>query len=122
MQINLKRAYEAPAEADGYRVLIDRLWPRGMKKETAGIDNWAKSMAPSSELRKWFGHEEAKFSEFSRRYRSELLANPAFESFCRQLSAYPTVTLLYAAKDEQHNNAVVMKALLEECVKEYPNK
>lgn len=117
MQINMKRAYEAPAEADGYRVLIDRLWPRGIRKATAAIDLWAKSMAPSNELRKWFNHDEAKFDEFGSRYRHELLANPDFEPFCRQLSAHPTVTLLYAAKDEQHNNAVVLKALLEEYMK-----
>lgn len=112
MMIKLKRIYEAPSADDGYRVLVDRLWPRGVKKENAHIDLWLKDVAPSGQLRKWFGHDPQKWDEFKQRYTSEM-ATGALDQL-RQLAAEkPTLTLLYAAKDEEHNNAVVLKSLLE---------
>lgn len=112
MKIRIKRVY-LPAEVDdGYRVLVDRLWPRGIKKETARIDLWAKTLAPSSELRKWFDHIPERFEEFSKRYVAELKANPEATVILDSLRAHDQVTLLYGAKDEQHNNAVVLLHLL----------
>ncbi|EGN55616.1 hypothetical protein PRBRB14_00450 [Hallella multisaccharivorax DSM 17128] len=112
MKIRIKRVY-LPAEVDdGYRVLVDRLWPRGIKKETARIDLWAKTLAPSSELRKWFDHIPERFEEFSKRYVAELKANPEATAILDSLRAHDQVTLLYGAKDEQHNNAVVLLHLL----------
>lgn len=108
--IRLKRAYEAPAESDGYRVLVDRLWPRGIRKEAAQIDEWLKDVAPSDGLRRWFGHEPDRFPEFSKRYRDELAAAPAKAALDELASraVRSTVTLVYSAHDEQHNNAVVV--------------
>lgn len=100
---------------DGYRILVDRLWPRGIKKEDAGIDLWAKDIAPSNDLRKWFGHDPEKYDEFSAGYRKELDASPAateFVSFCREKLAVQDTILLYAAKDEEHNNAAVLREWL----------
>lgn len=109
--VQCKRVY-APAEAaDGYRVLVDRLWPRGIKKENAHVDLWAKALAPSTELRKWFGHQPERFEEFARRYEEELKANPAARLVLEELMSHSTVTLLYAAKDEAHNNAVVLQRI-----------
>jgi len=108
--IQLKRAYEPPAESDGMRVLIDRLWPRGLRKERARIDAWLKDIAPSDELRTWFGHDPSRFREFRRRYGRELRssrARPLVEDLARRARAL-TVTLVYAARDEDHNNAVVL--------------
>jgi len=111
MSIFLKRAYESPAEADGVRVLVDRLWPRGVAKSKANIDFWLKDLAPSTELRKWFGHDPEKWPEFQKRYRAELRGNPALSEL-RALSRQGNVTLIYAAKDELHNDAVVLKQVL----------
>ncbi len=106
--INIKRIY-LPAADDGCRVLVDRLWPRGIKKEAAHLDHWFKDLAPSDELRYWFGHEPAKWNEFRRRYRAELNANAAAVTPLREvLRDESKVTLLFAAKDEAHNNAVVL--------------
>lgn len=107
MPFAIKRAYEAPSPDDGYRVLVDRLWPRGLSKEHARLDEWNKDVAPSTDLRKWFGHDPAKFDEFRLRYLAELHGNPAVEAL-RDKGAAGKVTLLYSAHDEQHNQAVVL--------------
>jgi uncharacterized protein YeaO (DUF488 family) len=115
MSIGLKRAYERPSATDGARVLVDRLWPRGLKKTDAHISAWLRDLAPSTELRKWFGHREGYFSAFRKRYLKEL-AKPAASDALEQLYSLAeegNVTLLYAAKDGVHNNAAVLKELLE---------
>lgn len=111
--IAIKRAYAAPDESDSYRILVDRLWPRGLKKEAAHLDLWLKDIAPSPALRTWFGHDPAKFAEFKKRYAAELKANASAVAEIERISAQTAITLLYAAKDETHNHAVVLKAFLE---------
>ena len=116
-ELKCKRIYETPAETDGFRVLVDKLWPRGMKKENAKIDLWAKEITPSDELRKWFSHIPEKFDEFKKQYRQELSENSAsrkFKDLCMQKLQDYNVTLLYAAKSEKYNHAVVLKEWLEE--------
>lgn len=114
MNIKLKRIYDPAEEADGYRILVDRMWPRGVKKDSANIDLWEKEIAPSAELRKWFSHIPERFAEFSQRYEAELAANPAFAEFAKRVKAQPgCVTLLFGAKDTEHNNAVVLAKLLQ---------
>lgn len=113
MAIHLKRIYEAPAKADGTRVLVDRIWPRGVRKEQAAVDLWLKEVAPSSELRKWFGHDPARWPEFGARYRRELEAATDGLKTLKQLTRRGDVTLLYAARDEAHNNAVALREYLE---------
>ncbi len=108
----LKRAYEAPAHDDGYRVLVDRLWPRGVSKANARIDLWLKEVAPSTALRQWFGHDPAKWAEFRKRYRAELKGNPAWAQL-ESLSHQKKLTLVYAARDQVHNEAAVLQELLE---------
>jgi uncharacterized protein YeaO (DUF488 family) len=105
--LTLKRAYEPAADTDGTRVLVDRLWPRGLDKHRAAIDEWMKDVAPSPALRKWFGHDPARWSEFRRRYEAELATNEAVAPL-RDLAAKGAVTLVYAARDEQHNHALVL--------------
>jgi uncharacterized protein YeaO (DUF488 family) len=112
MQVHIKRIYEQPSPSDGFRVLVDRLWPRGVTKADAAIDMWAKDLAPSSQLRQWFGHEKTKFAEFARRYRLEL-GNRSAEINKLVSSASSAVTLLYAARDAECNHAVVLQAWLE---------
>ncbi len=112
MRISLKRAYQLPAETDGMRILVDRLWPRGLAKTKAKIDLWLKDAAPSTELRKWFGHDPQKWPEFQKQYLAELKGNPALSEL-RALSRQGDITLVYAAKDEVHNEAVVLKRLLD---------
>lgn len=109
--VALKRAYDSPSPEDGKRVLVDRLWPRGVSKAEAHIDLWLKDVAPSTDLRKWFAHDPAKWVEFERRYRAELAKNPALEEL-RELVATHSVTLVYGAKDTEHNQAVVLQRLL----------
>lgn len=110
--VKLKRVYEPPSPADGTRVLVDRLWPRGLSKSAAAIDHWMKDVAPSTELRKWFGHDPARWAEFKRRYKAELRDRAdAFEAL-RALADDGPVTLLYAARDQEHNEAVVLRDLL----------
>lgn len=105
----LKRAYEPQASTDGFRVYIDRLWPRGLSHETFHYDLWDKDIAPSDELREWFHQDPAtRWSEFAQRYRAELETMPAFAALKKLLETKPTVTLLYSSHDEQHNNAVVV--------------
>lgn len=111
--LKLKRIYEDAASSDGFRVLVDRLWPRGLKKENAHVDLWVKNIAPSNELRKWFHHEDEKWGEFEQRYQKELTANKeALEEVLHQLQKHPVVTLLYGAHNKEHNNAVVLRAFL----------
>ncbi len=111
--IHLKRIYDPPTPADGLRVFVDRLWPRGLKKENARLDAWIKDLAPSPELRKWFDHDPDKFEEFSRRYKKELAAKASHADELLSLAAGRTLTLLFAANDETHNHAVVLKQWLE---------
>ncbi len=113
MAIKLKRAYEEPAAGDGFRVLVDRLWPRGISKAAAGIDLWLKEVGPSTELRKWFGHDPSRWAEFRARYRRELDRNPEAIGELRKHMRRGTLTLVYGAKDEEHNQAVVLKEYLE---------
>ena len=113
MKIRLKRAYEQPARADGTRVLVERLWPRGLTKARAAIDLWLKVVAPSPELRKWFAHDPAKWTEFKKRYQRELRASPEAVNELRRLAKRGTVTLVYAARDEQRNSARLLKVFLE---------
>lgn len=112
-RIRLKRVYDEPAKEDGVRVLIDRIWPRGVRKDEAALDEWLKEVAPSTELRKWFGHSPERWPEFRKRYEAELEKNQ--EAFDRlvDLCRKSDVTLLYAARDDAHNNAVVLKELIE---------
>ncbi len=112
--IQLKRAYDPASPDDGYRVYIDRLWPRGLSHETFHYDSWDKQIAPSTELREWFHQDpDSRWEEFVQHYHSELLANPAFQSLKSEIADKPKVTLLYSSRDHEHNNAVVVqKALL----------
>jgi len=111
--IKIKRIYDAPARDDGYRVLVDRLWPRGMSKEKAGIDLWLKDIAPSNELRKWYDHEPAKWREFKKRYFDEIEERKeALEPLAKKLKE-GTITLLYSTKHVELNNAVALKEYLE---------
>ena len=111
--VRLKRIYEAYDRNDGFRVLVDRLWPRGVSKEKAHIDLWLKDIAPSTELRKWFGHDVAKWEEFQKRYKKELQENIENVALLRRFSKeHKSLTLLYGAKDTKHNEAVVLLELL----------
>ena len=110
--ITIKRVYEPTSPDDGYRVLVDRLWPRGLSKENAHIDEWLKEVAPTNELRKWFNHDPAKWEEFRTRYQKELAANPAADELVTLVKKHPHLTLLYGAHDTEHNQAVVLKDFL----------
>ncbi len=116
MDIRIKRIYETPAASDGIRILVDRLWPRGLRKEDAAVDIWAKDLAPSNELRRWFAHEVEKFEEFTRRYRLELEFATAEIHKLMTSAGGGTVTLLYGAKNTKCNNAVVLQAWLQQYV------
>jgi len=111
--IQLKRVYEKPSKNDGWRVLVDRLWPRGLSKERAAVDLWLKDVAPSTELRKWFGHDPAKWKGFQSRYRKELKEKRDALKLLKEKSHNRTVTLLYGARDKEHNEALVLKSLLD---------
>lgn len=111
--VKIKRIYEEPEPGDGIRLLVDRLWPRGLSKDRAHVDRWLKEIAPSDELRRWFGHEPEKWQEFRTRYREELAGQRQALDEIRALAKEGTVTLLYAAHDEEHNNAVVLRDLIE---------
>jgi uncharacterized protein YeaO (DUF488 family) len=113
MAVRLKRAYEAPADTDGYRVLIDRLWPRGVSRERMRLDEWARELAPTRELRQWFGHDPARFAEFRRRYRAELEAEETKLQELRTRAHHGTLTLVYGARDTERNDAVVLADLLD---------
>jgi uncharacterized protein YeaO (DUF488 family) len=114
LHIAIKRAYDEPAQDDGTRILVDRLWPRGLSKEQAHIDLWLKEIAPSDELRKWFAHDPEKFAEFRSRYKAELASGEAIDALGRlhEMARQGQVTLVYAAHDTEHNNAVVLRDLL----------
>ena len=108
MNLRIKRVYEPPDKGDGKRILVDRLWPRGMAKAKAGVDLWLKEIAPSTELRKWFGHDPGKWAEFKKRYQAELEENDEQAVLLKEEIKKGTVTLLYGARDEEHNEAVVL--------------
>lgn len=110
--LKIKRIYEDFNEADGYRVLVDRLWPRGISKEAARIDRWSKDLAPSTDLRRWFNHQPERFAEFRWQYWDELNNNPLIEDELRELASHSNLTLLYAAADTTFNHAVVLRDLL----------
>ena len=113
MQVHIKRIYDKPARTDGLRVLVDRLWPRGLTKENAAIEVWAKELAPSSELRKWFAHKDERFEEFTRRYRNELDYSTVNIDELLASTSGGTVTLLFAAKNQRINHAVILQAWLQ---------
>jgi uncharacterized protein YeaO (DUF488 family) len=114
-KLRLKRAYEPAVPDDGVRVLVDRLWPRGLSRDKAGIDLWLKDAAPSAALRRWFGHESARWAEFKRRYRQELDQNPVAVARLKRIAdENACVTLLFAARDFDHNNAIVLSEMLKE--------
>lgn len=112
MTIRTKRIYDPPAPDDGYRVLVDRIWPRGVSKERAALDVWLKDVAPSTELRTWFGHEDERYLEFRGRYFAELEGGTALEQLRDLAQTHPVITLLYGAKNETHNQAVALAQLL----------
>jgi len=111
-QVRIKRAYDPPAPDDGTRILVDRLWPRGLKKSNAAISQWMKEIAPSTELRKWFAHDPARWEEFRRRYEAELGTHSELVSELRSMTRKGPVTLIYAAHDAEHNQAVVLRDVL----------
>jgi uncharacterized protein YeaO (DUF488 family) len=111
--IKVKRIYDPPSSEDGLRYLVDRIWPRGLSKEAVKIDAWLKELAPSNDLRRWFGHDPIRWDEFQRRYFVELDKNPAVRQTILPLKQRGTVTLLFAARDLEHNNAVALKSYLE---------
>lgn len=110
--VRLKRVYEPAAEDDGARVLVDRLWPRGLRKDEAAIERWAKAVAPTTELRRWFGHDPARWDDFRARYTEELRAHGAELDELRALARHGRLTLLYSAHDEAHNQAIVLREVL----------
>lgn len=111
--IKVKRVYDDPSAEDGIRILVDRLWPRGLKKEAARLDDWLKEIAPSNELRKWFGHDPDRWEEFKARYFHELERQNEAINKIREKASSSTITLLFAARDETHNNAVALREYLE---------
>jgi uncharacterized protein YeaO (DUF488 family) len=111
--IQLKRVYEKPSRQDGFRILVDRLWPRGLTKARAAVDLWLKDVAPSTELRKWFSHDPEKWKEFQTRYRKELKEQKEALSLLKKKSKERTVTLVYGARDQEHNEALVLKRIID---------
>jgi uncharacterized protein YeaO (DUF488 family) len=109
MALRIKRVYEPSDDGDGKRILVDRLWPRGLSKKKAHVDAWLKEVAPSPELRRWFGHDPDKWNEFRRRYRDELEKNPEAVEALKKEIGKSNATLLYGAKDEEHNHAIVLR-------------
>ncbi len=114
MKVNVKRIYEEYKKSDGYRILVDRIWPRGVKKEKAQIDSWMKEVAPSTALRKWFSHEPDKWPDFVSKYKNELHGSMAFRELMTLVKKHKTVTLLFSARDESHNQAIALKKFVEE--------
>ena len=108
MAVRIKRVYEPAEKADGYRILIDRLWPRGMAKEKAHVDKWLKEVAPSTALRKWFNHDPEKWRQFCTKYRAELKGSEAYAELLGEIKEHRSVTLVYGARDEEHNDAVAL--------------
>ena len=122
MDVRLKRAYEPAAATDGYRVLVDRLWPRGVSKERARLDAWERDLAPSKELRQWFGHEPRRFAEFRRRYLDELRRQRPLLGELRRRARRQPITLVYAAHDDEHNDAVVLASVLQRGLPRQPER
>lgn len=114
MSVRTKRIYDAPSDGDGYRVLVDRIWPRGLPKSEAQVDRWLKEIAPSTELRRWFGHDPSRWDEFRRRYRSELEGSSALVQELLEKARGAPLTLLFSARDLQRNQAVVLREWLDE--------
>lgn len=112
LRVQLKRAYAPPSPEDGVRVLVDRLWPRGLRKSAAAIDRWIKDVAPSTELRRWFGHDPNRWVEFRRRYKAELAHKTGLLRELRAITRNNTLTLVFAARDELHNEAIVLRNVL----------
>ena len=112
LDVRSKRIYDPPADGDGYRILIDHIWPRGVSRDRACLDEWARELAPSPRLRKWFDHRPARFAEFRARYRDELIAHADRLDELRRRGTDSRLTILYAARDREHNNAVVVTELL----------
>ena len=110
--IRLRRAYGPPSPEDGVRVLVDRLWPRGLRKADAAIDRWMKDVAPSTELRQWFGHDPERWQEFHRRYAKELQQHTTAIDELRELARHDTITLVFGSRDEEHNDAVALREVL----------
>jgi uncharacterized protein YeaO (DUF488 family) len=110
--ITIKRVYEPPSPQDGYRLLVDRMWPRGLSRHRAALDGWARDLAPSDELRRWYGHVPERFDEFARRYRAELESNRTEINALGQLAAAGQLTLVFAARDSEHSNAAVLVDVL----------
>jgi uncharacterized protein YeaO (DUF488 family) len=110
--VNVKRIYDPPAPGDGFRVLVDRLWPRGLSKDAAAFDEWMKDIAPSAELRRWFGHDPTRWDEFQRRYAEELNEHQELTDDLRKRAKCGPITLVYSARDETHNNAVALRDLI----------
>jgi uncharacterized protein YeaO (DUF488 family) len=111
--IHIKRIYVDPAKTDGVRILVDRLWPRGIKKENARLEEWAKDIAPSTELREWYSHDPDRWAEFQKKYKGELKHNEALEAFIEKYQQEKLLTLLYGTKDEAHSHAIVLKDFLD---------
>ncbi len=114
IRIRLRRIYDPPAEGEGLRILVDRIWPRGVSKERAHVDLWLRDVAPRDDLRRWFGHDPERWQAFQERYRQELEADPARLAPLLEAIQRGPVTLLYSARDEQHNQAVALKVIVEE--------
>jgi len=112
VEVRIRRAYEAPSARDGARILVDRLWPRGLRKSDAAFDRWLKDIAPSTALRRWFGHDRSRWEEFRRRYKAELARKRALVEELRATARKGTVTLIYSARDEEHNQAAVLRDVL----------
>jgi len=113
MKVNVKRIYEEHENADGFRILVDRIWPRGIKKEKAQIDSWMKEVAPSTALRKWFAHDPDKWPDFVSKYKKELHGSMAFRELMTLVKKHKTVTLIFSSTDEAHNQAVALKKFVE---------
>lgn len=122
MDVRLKRAYEPATASDGYRVLIDRLWPRGVSRERAKLDQWERELPPSTELRQWFGHDPSRFEEFRRRYIEELRHHRSRISELRRRARQGTLTLVYSARDSEHNDAVVLADVLRRGLPKNPRR
>jgi uncharacterized protein YeaO (DUF488 family) len=112
MAVRIQRVYDPPTAQDGKRILVDRLWPRGLSKEKAKVDLWLKEVAPSTELRKWFAHDPARWTEFQRRYKAELKQTPELLARLKKEAAHNKATLVYGARDQEHNEAVVLAKML----------
>ena len=110
--VRIKRVYDDPAPSDGYRILVDRLWPRGLSKDEAALDEWLRDVGPSTGLRQWFGHDPERFDEFASRYRAELDSSDALAQLRARCREHPVVTLLFGARDAEHNQAVVLRDLV----------